>query len=461
MSRKTLLTDAPTRLLLCVSLLLLLSATLCASPFQADFTSDGIVGLDDFVLFAGAFGTTSVSPDFDDRFDLEADGSVGFGDFVLFVLEFGQTVDCGNDLGNGGEIIDGPDGPAGPDHDNAFRALTVHPSDAFTLLIGTERNGFVRTTDGGQTWTRHRHGLRHFNGGYAEIWDIAYAPSDPSVVYAATLDSPGPVVGDFPSAIGGVYRSADGGDTWQRRNCGLENSRVTSVQVHPENPNIVVIGIEGGEPSFTQLAGQFFDGGIFRSDNGGACWTRADLGENDRLNGYIWMRRIEDGFLTFGSVFNDPERNVGFYRGSLDGASWTSFAPEHTEKSIGSFDVSHDGRVIYAHERNSFRMLISQDAGVSWFTTEINQTNGPVAVSPADPQIVVYGSTANLYRSFDGVQTVALVHTADNTVTDIVFSPSAPDTVFAIAEGFSLYRSIDAGASFELLANLRTDVLSP
>ena len=45
-------------------------------------------------------------------------------------------------------IISGPDGPNGPDNDSVFRALAVHPTDADTLVVGTKRNGFVRSTDG-------------------------------------------------------------------------------------------------------------------------------------------------------------------------------------------------------------------------------------------------------------------------------------------------------------------------
>ena len=96
-----------------------------------------------------------------------------------FVLLFDQEVkpeDCENEVGNGLEIIQGPDGPEGADHDNAFRSLTVHPSDPEILLIGTKRNGFVKSTDGGESWTRCRGGLRHTNNGYPEVWDIAFDP---------------------------------------------------------------------------------------------------------------------------------------------------------------------------------------------------------------------------------------------------------------------------------------------
>ena len=89
------------------------------------------------------------------------------------------------------DVIPGPDGPSGADNDSAFRSLTVHPHSSDIVLMGTERNGFVFSSDGGRTWSRKRRGLEYSDGLYPEIWDIAFDPLDPSNVYAATLDSPG------------------------------------------------------------------------------------------------------------------------------------------------------------------------------------------------------------------------------------------------------------------------------
>ena len=91
--------------------------------------------------------------------------------------------------------------------------------------------------------------------------------------------------------------------------------------------------------------------------------------------------------------------------------------------------------------------------------TEINQAGGPVAISPADPQTILFASHDRLFRSTDGAQTSTLVLEA--SLTDVVFAPNAPDTAFATGEGYDIYLSVDGGATFELLANLRSDVLNP
>jgi len=372
------------------------------------------------------------------------------------VLEFGQSIDCGNDPGNGAEIIAGPAFSTGADHENPFRSLTVHPTDPFTILVGTERNGFVRSTDGGETWSRHREGLRHSNGGYAEIWDIAYDLDNPDVVYAATLDSPGPVIGDFPSSIGGVYRSVDGGDTWQRANCGLENSRITSIAA---GKGLVIAGLEAGEASFTDLQGQFFPGGLYQSVNGGRCWTRVVLPSEPAETGFwkIWGPNANGHFLTYGLWIADGALSTGFHSNAP--GMWAPLEDPRAGRPITSFDASSDGQIIYASQRDLFRLQISTDGGATWTETEINQAGGPVAISPADPQTILFASHDPLFRSTDGAQTSSLVLEA--SLTDVVFAPNAPDTAFATGEGYDIYLSVDGGATFELLANLRSDVLNP
>src|SRR3989344_4001974 len=84
-------------------------------------------------------------------------------------------LDCGNEIGNGDQIVSGPQSPGEGDRDNPFRSLTVNPSSPNVILVGTERNGFVRSSDGGNTWERFRYGVRHETEGYTEIYDIGIA----------------------------------------------------------------------------------------------------------------------------------------------------------------------------------------------------------------------------------------------------------------------------------------------
>jgi hypothetical protein len=135
---------------------------------------------------------------------------------------------CSNALGNGNEIISGPSGPEGGDYDQVFRSLEVDPANPDVLYIGTERNGLVKSADGGLTWQRLRKGIRHNAATYSEVWDIDVSPSNSQFVIAAIADSPGPV--SYPESPPGVYISMDAGATWKRSNCGLTNSYVAAVR---------------------------------------------------------------------------------------------------------------------------------------------------------------------------------------------------------------------------------------
>ncbi len=393
--------------------------------------------------------------------------------------------DCGNAVGNGNEIISGPSTPEGQDRDSVFRSLSVDPTDPKIVVMGTERNGIVKTTDGGATWTRHRQGLRWSPGiGYPEFYDIAISPSDPQIVFAATVDSPGPITGDYPSTIAGIYKSVNGGETWVRRNCGLTNSRVISIQFDPEDSLVAIVGIGAGERSFS--SGQsdslplFFDGGIYRTIDGGENWNRIPVGDNDNISNFHTILATGGNpteLTTFGIHTGqggsfDPSLNVGFLRSIDGGENWEPFGTSNVNQNqITHIDASQDGKVIYATVTDSYHHWISTDGGTTWAKSSLNQGSGPVAVSPADPNIVIFRDSrqTSLYRSTDGLLKYNKVVTTDGlsddpnvrfAFEDIVFAPSDPNIVYAATTGLLVYKSVNAGVSFTLMKNIRSGVLN-
>ena len=371
----------------------------------------------------------------------------------------GDIDDCGNAVGNGDEIVSGPSAPQDNDRDSVFRSLTVHPTDPNIVLMGTERNGFVKSTDGGVTWTRHRQGLRWLPGiGYPEIYDIAISPSDPNIVLAATVDSAGPVTGNFPSSIAGVYKSADGGETWVRKNYGLTNSRVVAIRFDLSDSEVAVASVGGGERSFSTGVVElplFFDGGIYNTKDGGDNWERIRTATNDNLNNFHSIvvtgsdptTLITFGLHTFQGGSFDPSLNVGLLRSIDRGQSWEPFGTnEVVQSKITHFDVSEDGTVIYATVTDSYRHWLSTDGGSTWTRSSLNQGSGPVAISPADPNVVIFRDSAqtSLYRSTDGLRTYSRVTTTEGlpddpsvrfAFEDVVFAPSDPNIVYAATTG--------------------------
>lgn len=392
-------------------------------------------------------------------------------------IEDEQFDECGNELGNGNEIISGPSGHEGDYNiDNPFSSLTVHPLNPDIVLQGTERNGFLKSTDGGNTWVRLRKGVRHDafteevpgrEPGYPEVYDIAFSESNPESIYAATLSGPGPLAGEY-GADGGIYKSTDGGQTWQRKNCGLDNGFIWSVHVMSD-PDNVIIGISGGEVSGwgTPISGKYYDGGIFRSTDGGENWNRVDLGQYDNVSAYRTIKVAKSNpsiIYIFGLNMDDNSKGLGFVRSNDGGLTWELFAPELRERGINYFDISSDGSVIYA-PANDYKIFKSADAGETWSEYHIGTTGYAIAVSPIDPNRVLFSKVDGLYLSTDGLQTESQVITVTDTtgkghISDVVFAPADNNIVYVITAGYNFYKSTDAGETFTKIINLRDEVLN-
>jgi len=316
--------------------------------------------------------------------------------------------------------------------------------------------------DGGDTWTRLRAGLHSKEWGYPEIWDIDFATNNPDIIMAATLGSPESAFG--PDVEDGLYRSSDGGQTWIQLNCGFVNSRVVSVRISPSNPDVAVVGIEGGFPSFTGSgASQYYPGGIFRTEDAGQNWTRVTIGLDDERNGFVIMHMAtgsQPQLITVGANHSDTSQNLGFLRSRDIGVTWESFAPNFRTIDVATFGLSSDGNTIYVNESDNYSGWVSRDAGVNWSIDPILQVNGPIAVSPADSNLVIFGSPGNIRRSTDGLSSMKVVLTTPITIREIVFSPSHPNVVYAESDSYFLYRSDDEGLSWRLLIHGRDEVLN-
>lgn len=368
---------------------------------------------------------------------------------------------CGNATGNGSQSISGPSVPGAADFDQVFRSLAIHPSNPDIVYVGTERNGVVRSTDGGRTWERLRNGIRHAAFGYPEVWDIAISPANPARLIAATADSPGPATGDYPSSIAGVYQSTDGGETWSRTNCGLTNASITSVAFDRGNPASVVIGLAAGRATFSALSGQFFPGGLSRSTDDARSWSAVGPTGAERDSHWQIVTGTASGvafMLTYSLDTESPAQSRGFLRSQDGGATWAPMPNALAGRNIAAFDAAIDGRVIYASERNPFRLMRSTDGAATWQTVAAPGTE-PVAVSPADAQVVLVHGSQGVYRTANGAGNWQLVLPTTRRVDDFEFAPSDARVVYAATRGYDVYRSDDGGDTWRLLVNLRTDVL--
>src|SRR6266508_3871826 len=146
----------------------------------------------------------------------------------------------------------------GPFRGGRVTAVAGHAAEPLTFYFGGTGGGVWKTTDGGLTWAPISD--KDFRAG--SIGAIEVAPSDPNVIYVGTGESP--IRGNV-SPGNGVYKSTDAGKTWTH--VGLGNAgQIGAIRVHPANADLVYVAVLG------HAFGPNPERGVFRSKDGGRTW---------------------------------------------------------------------------------------------------------------------------------------------------------------------------------------------
>lgn len=233
-----------------------------------------------------------------------------------------------------------------------------------------------------------------------------------------------------------------------------------------DDSNNTIIGISGGLTTFTSwdISGQYFDGGIFKTTDGGENWNRINLTQYDNTNAYMIIRCVKENpslLYTFGSNYDNLNENVGWLKSIDGGATWTQFASELREHQISYFDISSDGNVIYAAD--TYYIQKSSDSGETWTKYELFSWGYALAVFPDDPNRILVSNIEDVFLSTGGLTTktqVILLGEEQGHISDIAIAPSDNNVVYVITMDYDFYKSTDGGVSFIKIINLRNEVLN-
>ncbi len=240
--------------------------------------------------------------------------------------------------------------------------IRIHPKNcdvAYASVLGhifgphAER-GVYRTRDGGKTWDLTGPVRNDRTGAI----DLAMDPSNPNILYASYWDvkrTPWSLESGGPG--GGIFKTTNGGDTWTEitRSPGGPKGIVGKIglTVSPVNPDRVWALIEAE------------DGGVFRSDNGGKGWTRVNEDRNLRQRAWYYSR-----------IYADPQLadrvyvlNVGFWRSNDGGKTFETIQTPHGDNHDLWIAPNDSQRVI---EGNDGGANVSMNGGKSW-TSLYNQ----------------------------------------------------------------------------------------
>ena len=310
----------------------------------------------------------------------------------------------------------------GPFRGGRTKAITGVPGDQSVFYIGAVNGGVWKTTDFGRTWTPI-----FDDQPTGSIGSIAVAPSDPNVVYVGSgegLARPDLSVGD------GIYKSTDAGRTWAH--LGLrDGQQIPYIIVDPGNANRLFVAVLGHPYGPNEERGVYrsTDGGrtfqnvLSKDENTGASDLEFDPNNPDIVYACLWEQRQgpwENGAWagTTGGIFKSTD----------GGTTWrqmTNGLPGGDGDGIVQADIAvapSDPNRIYATVANPRTVGIyrSDDAGEHW--TRITSDARPAgrigggdlpvpAVDPKNPDTVIIASTVS-YRSKDGGKTWAALRGA-------------------------------------------------
>ena len=280
--------------------------------------------------------------------------------------------------------------------------------DPLTYYMGSTGGGIWKTTDAGVTW-------RNISDGQIKtgsVGAIEVAKSNPNVIYVGMGEHP--VRGVMTSYGDGVYKSTDAGKSWEH--LGLDQSRhIAEIRIHPTNPDIVFVAVQGA------VHGDSEERGIYKSIDGGKTWEKklyvdestgaADL-SMDPSNPLILMASMWDHRRLPWQVRSGGPGS-GIYRSIDGGETWKKISGG-LPKEIGKSAVDISGAnpdVVYANiESNGEKggVYRSNDGGLTWSQTTKDRITVARAwyyieifADPSDEN-VVYVLNAPMLKSIDG-----------------------------------------------------------
>jgi photosystem II stability/assembly factor-like uncharacterized protein len=314
------------------------------------------------------------------------------------------------------------------DHEStqSIGAIAVAASDPNVIYVasgeGLHRpdlsvgNGIYKSTDAGKTWTHL--GLRDGQ----QIPALAVDPRDANRIYAAVLGHP-----YGPNEERGLYRSTDGGQSWQKIISKDENTGASDVEIDPSNPDVIYAGMwearEGPWEDMNKFDGS--GGGLFKSTDGGDHWTQLTNGLPKDLAQIYVAIAPSDSKRLYATVASASGK-LGVYRSDDGGENWMQITTDaRASGRIGGGDLPiprvdpKDPDLIYVASTVTMR---SSDGGKTWMGFRgapggddyqnlwINPNNGNIILLVSDQGAIVTVNRGDTWSSWYNQPTAQLYH---------------------------------------------------
>lgn len=298
----------------------------------------------------------------------------------------------------------------GPSRGGRVNAVSGVPGQPSTFYYGSVGGGVWKSNNSGRTWA-----AIFDSQSVASIGAIGVAPSNSDIVYVGTGEA------DMRDSIAfgdGMYKSVDAGKTWQHK--GLENTRqIGRVIVDPKNPSVVFVAALG------HAFGPSPDRGVYRSRDGGATWQKVlfkndDVGAIDlafdpinsqTVYATLWAVRRPPWFIY--APANGP--GGGIFKSTDGGTTWQQLSNGIPTEGLGHIGLAvaptNRNRVYAIVDAKAGGLYVSSDAGATWVKSSAdNRIWGRgwyFCKVTADPKNAdtVYVSNTSVYKSTDAGKT--------------------------------------------------------
>jgi len=322
--------------------------------------------------------------------------------------------------------------------------VLIDPNDENTVFVGAmgalfkndTNRGVYRTTDGGNTWQQVL-----FISNKTGVIDMANHPTNSDIIYAVTWERERtPQHRDYGGQTSGIYRSLDGGDTWTELTDGLptqasEKGRI-SIDISKSNPNVL----------YARYADETGDiQGVYKTTNGGDSWVAVNSSQLDNVGFHWWFR----------GVFIDPNDentiyNVDFnvQKSTNGGNSWTiAFPNVHVDQHALAFNTVNDGEILLGNDGGLYKSTNDGASSIKDMTLPITQFYRFYV----DPQ--------NANKIYGGAQDNSTIRTTTGNLNDWhiitggdgfqpLIDPNNTNIIYALSQYGNLTKSINNGASF-------------
>ncbi len=348
----------------------------------------------------------------------------------------------------------------GPYRGGRALAVTGVVGDPHTYYFGSTGGGVWKSTDGGLAWHSVTDKFKEMS---PSIGAIAVAPSDPNVIYAATGEAC--IRGDI-IAGNGVYKSIDAGKTWTFT--GLRDTQaIGRIIVNPKNPDVVLVAALG------HPFGPNTERGIFRTTDGGKTWNKVlykdentggidlsfDPNNANTIFASLWQARRSPWGMDSGGP------GSGLYRSTDGGSTWKHLTghglPEGILGRIG-VAVAYSGNRVWALiEADKGGLFRSDDGGDHWTLVNSDRQYRQRAFYYthvfADPHSAdgVYVLNTGMYHSNDAGKSFGPIRVPHGDNHGLWIDPNDPNRMIESNDGGANV-STNGGATWTTQANQPT-----